>query len=196
MSTIYTNKQFNLPKDMPGLSDLSIESHIGLYEGYVANFNAMTELISELQSGGANQHSISELIRRQSFEFDGMRLHEYYFNQFEDAPTEINMESILAQKLMQQFGSIDIAISMIKSAGMMRGPGWAILYYDKDQDVFHIGFSGEQHQGHFVTLPIIIALDVWEHAYLNDYGTTGKGGYIDAFFANLNWEVIESRMDK
>ncbi len=195
MSTIYTSKKFNLPANMPGLSSESIKSHIGLYEGYVANFNAMTELISNLrQDTDGSQHCIAEIIRRRSFEFDGMRLHEYYFSQLEDSPTEITEDSILAQKLINQFGSIDAVVSQIKEVGMMRGPGWAILYYDKEQDIFHIGFSGEQHQGHFVTLPIIIALDVWEHAYISDYGTAGKSAYIDAFFANLNWNMVESRI--
>jgi Fe-Mn family superoxide dismutase len=76
---------------------------------------------------------------------------------------------------------------------MMRGPGWSILYFDPQNKQFQIGFSGEQHQGHFVTLPIILALDVWEHAYILDYGALGKAKYVDAFFANLNWSVIESR---
>ena len=75
----------------------------------------------------------------------------------------------------------------------MRGPGWAILYYDTVAKQFQAGFVGEQHQGHFATLPIILALDVWEHAFLLDYGALGKTKYIDAFFKNLNWGVVEKR---
>jgi Fe-Mn family superoxide dismutase len=76
---------------------------------------------------------------------------------------------------------------------MMRGPGWALLYWDPVGKQILAGFSGEQHQGHFATLPVILALDVWEHAFLLDYGAQGKGKYIDAFFANLNWAVVEKR---
>ena len=78
----------------------------------------------------------------------------------------------------------------------MRGPGWAILYWDPVGRQFQTGFSGEQHQGHFVTLPIILALDVWEHAYLLDHGALGKGKYLDAFFANLNWSVVAARFER
>ena len=78
----------------------------------------------------------------------------------------------------------------------MRGPGWAILYYDPQAQQFHIGFTGEQHQGHFVTLPIILALDVWEHAYMPDYGTTGKGGYIDAYLSAIHWGVVAKRFER
>ncbi|MEK7107270.1 MAG: Fe-Mn family superoxide dismutase [Patescibacteria group bacterium] len=65
--------------------------------------------------------------------------------------------------------------------------------FDKEADAFLVGFTGEQHQGHFVTLPIILALDVWEHAFILDYGAQGKAKYIDAFFKNLNWDVMEKR---
>ena len=70
------------------------------------------------------------------------------------------------------------------------------MYFDPQSRSFHIGFTGEQHQGHFVTLPILIALDVWEHAFLLDYGAAGKGKYIDAFFKNLNWSVVEKRFSQ
>ena len=84
----------------------------------------------------------------------------------------------------------------MKNVGLMRGPGWALLYFDPEAKIFHMGFSGEQHRGHFVTLPVILALDVWEHAYILDCGAQGKGKYIDAFFKNLNWGVMEKRFDK
>ena len=77
----------------------------------------------------------------------------------------------------------------------MRGPGWALLYWDKTAGTFLAGFSGEQHQGHFVGLPIVIALDVWEHAFILDHGALGKGKYIDAFWKNLNWSVVEKRFE-
>ncbi len=76
---------------------------------------------------------------------------------------------------------------------MMRGPGWSIVYFNPEVQAFHMGFVGEQHQGHFATLPIVLALDVWEHAFLLDYGASGKAKYIDAFFKNINWSVVEKR---
>jgi len=84
-------------------------------------------------------------------------------------------------------------VPYLKAIAMMRGPGWAILYWDPSAKQFLAGFSGEQHQGHFVALPVILALDVWEHAYLLDYGAGGKEKYVDAFFKNLSWSVLEER---
>ena len=98
-----------------------------------------------------------------------------------------------AKALAKDAGSAEVAIKAVKAAGSMRGPGWALLYYDPQAKAFLVGFTGEQHQGHFATLPIILALDVWEHAFILDYGAQGKGKYIDAFFKNLNWDVIEKR---
>jgi Fe-Mn family superoxide dismutase len=193
MTHQYTAKTFTIP-ETPGLSKEGIDAHIGLYNGYVANFNAQTTLIETLsQDTKDNTHTLAEILRRRSFEFDGMRLHEYYFSQIEGESAPLVPESPLAIALTAQFGSVEACLAMIKTAANLRGPGWSILYYDPQVGQFHIGFTGEQHQGHFSTLPIIFALDVWEHAYLPDYGTTGKGGYIDAYLANVNWEVVAQR---
>lgn len=191
----YTEKTFTLPP-LEGISKESVDAHLGLYVGYVKNFNAINAEIAEyLKDSEKNAHAISELMRRKSFEWGGMRLHELYFSQWEHGSTQLTTDSTLAHALNQQFGTIENAIAQIKQVGMMRGPGWALLYFDPQAKQFHIGFSGEQHQGHFVALPIILALDVWEHAYLLDYGTQGKAKYIDAFFKNLNWEALEKRFE-
>ncbi len=190
---MYEEKRFNIP-ELVGISTKSVEEHIGLYAGYVKNFNKITSDIQDLMHDSEkNAHAISELVRRQSFEFDGMRLHEYYFQQFEGGASPLLSDSVLVGAVKEKWGS-EIT-NLIKNVGSMRGPGWAILYYDAYGQTLHVGFSGEQHQGHFVTLPIVLALDVWEHAYLLDHGAQGKGKYIDAFFKNLNWSVIEKRFN-
>ncbi len=189
----YEVQTFNLPK-LEGISEKSVEAHLGLYVGYVKNFNGMTELLQDLaKDAEKNMHALAELIRRRSFEFGGMRLHEHYFAQWEGGATALDKTSELGKAVLAQYGSIESLVMQLTHVGNMRGPGWSILYFDPQSQSFHIGFTGEQHNGHFVTLPIIIALDIWEHAFLLDYGTTGKGKYIDAFFKNLNWSVIEKR---
>lgn len=189
----YEIKTFNLPA-LEGISAKSVEEHLGLYAGYVKNFNAITALTAELaKDSEKNSHAIAELTRRRSFEFGGMRLHENYFAQWEGGAKVLAASGPLAAALAKDFGSVESAIAMVKEVAKMRGPGWSILYFDPVGKTFQIGFTGEQHQGHFVTLPIILALDVWEHAFILDYGAQGKGKYIDAFFKNLNWDVMEKR---
>jgi Fe-Mn family superoxide dismutase len=190
----YDTKTFSLPA-LEGISAKSIEEHLGLYAGYVKNFNGITQAIEDAFSDvEKNAHAISELMRRRSFEFDGMRLHEIYFTQFEGGATELS-EGSLREALATQFGSVDMAVMHVRQTGMMRGPGWSLLYFDPEANAFHVGFAGEQHQGHFATLPIILALDVWEHAFILDYGAQGKKSYIDAFFKNLNWGVMQQRYE-
>lgn len=192
---MYEAKKFMLPK-LDGISDKSIEEHIGLYEGYVKNLNAISALLPEYaKDSEKHAHALSELIRRRSFEFDGMRLHEYYFSQFEHGASAVPTSGPLFDAIAKEYHKPEYLIEMMKAIAKMRGPGWAILYWDPEGKQFLTGFAGEQHQGHFVTLPIILALDVWEHAFLLDYGAQGKGKYIDAFFNNLNWGVIEKRFE-
>ncbi len=189
----YTPKTFTIPT-LDGISAKSIEEHLGLYQGYVKNFNDISVQIADLATtdSGKYAHAISELVRRRSFEFDGMRLHELYFAQFEGGSTPITAGSPLEKALTAAYAPFTLE-KVMKMIGSMRGPGWAMLYFDPEAKELLTGFSGEQHQGHFATLPIILALDVWEHAYLLDYGALGKGKYLDAFFKNLNWSVIEKR---
>jgi|SRR3989338_3760981 len=200
----YKAQTFNLPK-LEGISEESVKQHISLYEGYVKNFNSMTSQLVELlkdsdpaaaAGAGKNVHPIAELVRRRAFEFDGMRLHEYYFEQLVGGGKPISSGGRLTKALESEYDRVGGFEKFIKQVAATRGPGWAILYYDAKAKELNTGFVGEQHQGHFVTLPIILALDVWEHAYILDYGTLGRGKYVEAFFKNLNWGVIEKRFDE
>jgi Fe-Mn family superoxide dismutase len=189
----YEARKFTIPK-LDGISEESVKQHIGLYEGYVKNFNAISaKLVEYAADTEKNAHALSELIRRKSFEFDGMRLHEYYFEQFEGGAKELSKDSSLGKVFEKEYKTY--FTEYFKAIGNMRGPGWAMLYFDPAAKEFQAGFAGEQHQGHFVTLPIVLAMDVWEHCFILDYGAAGKGKYLDAFFKNLNWSVIERRFE-
>ncbi len=190
---IYQEKKFTIPQ-LEGISKESLEQHLALYGGYVKNFNAMSGLLMDYaKEAEKNTHALAELIRRRSFEFDGMRLHELYFAQFEGGAHAFDPKSALAKKIEVEYHKFEYFLGMFHMIALMRGPGWAILYWDPEVKEFLTGFSGEQHQGHFVTLPVLLALDVWEHAFLLDYGAMGKAKYVDAFFKNLNWGLIEKR---
>lgn len=192
LSMNYEAKTFNFP-ELDGISKKTMDEHIGLYQGYVKNFNAISALMPEYARDEKNTHALHELIRRRSFEFGGMRLHELYFPQLEGGAQALDTNGGLAKALEKDYQKAEHVIPYMKAIGSMRGPGWAILYWDPSAKQFLAGFSGEQHLGHFVTLPIVLALDVWEHAFILDYGAQGKGKYIDAFFKNLNWGVVEKR---
>src|SRR3989344_5564118 len=166
---MYEEKKFDVP-ELDGISKKSVEEHLGLYSGYVKNFNAISSLLMEYaKDSEKHAHALSELIRRRSFEFGGMRLHELYFPQFEGGPAPLPTSGAFTDAIAKDYHKPEWLIEMLKAIAKMRGPGWAILYWDPEGKQFLTGFSGEQHQGHFVTLPIILALDVWEHSYILDY---------------------------
>ena len=189
----YEEKKFNLPT-LEGLSQESVDQHLVLYAGYVKNFNAISSAMPEYaKDPEKNSHALSELIRRRSFEFDGMRLHELYFAQLEGGTTPLQPDGLLAKQFEKEYHKPEYFLEYFKMIASVRGPGWAILYWDAQAQQFLAGFVGEQHQGHFATLPILLALDVWEHAYILDHGASGRSKYIDAFLKNLNWSVVEAR---
>src|SRR6185503_15804672 len=126
----YEAKKFNLPS-LEGISDESVKQHLALYEGYVKNFNAISAKLPEYaKDSEKHAHALSELIRRRSFEFDGMRLHEIYFAQFEGGAQSLNADSKLASQFAKEYMKVEHFEPYFKAIGNMRGPGWAILYWD------------------------------------------------------------------
>lgn len=187
----YNEQSFNLP-ELRGLSARQIEAHLKLYAGYVKNTNAMLSLIDELK-GDAEKNAIAlaEIKRRFGFEFNGMRLHELYFEALGGDGT-MN-EATLRGALAEQWGSFDAWLAEFKAIGLMRGIGWALVTYDTKAKAFHNVWVSDHELGHLGGLPILLAMDVWEHAFLLDYVPAERGKYIQAFFDNLRWDTVDAR---
>lgn len=187
----FTQKEFNLG-ELKGISAKNVEEHLKLYAGYVKNTNMIIEELGKLWMDGPekNQYVMSELTRRFSFEYNGMRNHEVYFASLSGGAKELNNESELVKKLTTSYGSMETFLSVFKMCAMARGVGWAVLWYDKKDDRLLISWVDEQHLGQLNGCEMILALDMWEHAYIYDYPTSEKKEYVEAFFENLNWEVI------
>ena len=192
----FTERKFDLPK-LTGISENTITEHLKLYAGYVKHANLIIDKINTLSSDiDTNSYTIGELQRRFGFEFDGMRNHEYYFEQLEGGAKEIDSDSELAKKITENFGAFESWATRFKTLAMTRGIGWAILYYDPETDRLLNAWIDEQHLGHLTSLKVILALDMWEHSYMLDYVPSEKKKYIDAFFANLNWQCVTGRFSK
>jgi Fe-Mn family superoxide dismutase len=192
----YTARTFNLP-ELKGLSQKQIEVHLALYEGYVKHTNLIMEKIAKLKAEDAegNAYLINELRRRLGFEFDGMRMHEYYFEQFEGEKGG-NPESALAKAAAEKYGGGEAFIAHIKEVAGTRGIGWTIVYYDPTGKTLHTAWVDDHQLGQLAGLPIILALDMWEHAYMVDYVPADKKSYVEAFLDNVNWAMIEERFAK
>ncbi|OGG59605.1 hypothetical protein A3C89_00085 [Candidatus Kaiserbacteria bacterium RIFCSPHIGHO2_02_FULL_50_50] len=191
----YTAKTFALPA-LSGISPEQVAVHLKLYEGYVAHTNKIATLLAASRDGSAplDAYAEAELRRRFAFEFCGMRLHEYYFEQFENGAKELSTTSRLAQHATKKYGSVDAFTAHIKTVAGTRGIGWVVITYDKVLDTLHTTFVADHELGNLAGLPVILALDLWEHAYMVDRVPAQKLEYVDAFFTNLNWDVIEKRL--
>jgi superoxide dismutase, Fe-Mn family len=187
----FEEMKFNIG-ELKGISPKNIEEHLKLYAGYVKNSNLILEKIAEYkQDSEKNAYVLGELQRRFGFEFNGMRNHEYYFRSLEGGPTPVPVGGKLAKAAMEFWPNYESWLAEFKAIAMTRGIGWAMLYYDPETKRLLNAWVDEQHLGQLATCKIILALDMWEHAYVYDYPTSEKKKYIDAFFENLNWEVVE-----
>jgi len=187
----FIETKFTIPT-LKGISAKTIEEHLKLYAGYVKNSNVILEKINELANETEkNAYALGELQRRFGFEFDGMRNHEYYFKSFEGGANNLAEKSALKSAVEKEWGAWDFWLDRFKSIALTRGIGWVILYYDKKTDRLLNTWVDEQHLGHLTGLSPVLALDMWEHSFVADYQPSGKKHYIEDFFANLNWEVIE-----
>ena len=192
----YAARTFDLP-ELKGLSPKQIEVHLALYQGYVKHGNLIMEKIAAYKEADAegNAYAINEMRRRLGFEFDGMRMHEYYFEQFEGAKGG-SPDSALAKAASERYGSGEQFIAHIKEVASTRGIGWTVVYYDPVGTTLHTAWVDDHQLGQLAGLPVILALDMWEHAYMVDYVPAEKGGYVSAFLDNVNWTVIEQRFSE
>ncbi len=189
----FVERKFSIG-ELNGISMRTIEEHLKLYAGYVKSSNTILKKVDELSVDlENNSYTIGELQRRFGFEFDGMRNHEFYFEQFEGGASGLTSDSPLKTELTHVFGSFDTWLVRFKNLAMTRGPGWAMLYFDPITRQLVQTWVDEQHLGQLTGLQVILALDMWEHSFMLDYVPSEKKKYIEAFFANLNWKTVDAR---
>jgi Fe-Mn family superoxide dismutase len=190
----YQAKTFTFP-EVPGLSAEQLELHIGLYEGYVKHVNKLLNEVHHFASLGEDHtYASQELRRRFGFEWNGMRLHELYFEVLEGGAQVLNAETKLFRAIQAQFGGLVQWFEEF-SAVTARGPGWAILNYDPVSKQFFHTWVGDHELGQLATLPALLVVDHWEHAFMKDYKPSEKGQYVQAYLSAINWDVVAKRFD-
>ncbi|MBE7515712.1 MAG: superoxide dismutase [Chloracidobacterium sp.] len=197
-TTTYTAKTFDL-SDLTGISNETLAMHFKLYEGYVANTNTYNQRIADLIGGGqldATQvAAFSELKRRFGFEYNGMVLHEYYFGNMQKHGTgDAAKDSAFYAAAEKSFGSYDVWKADFNATGKMRGVGWATVYQDPASGAISNHWIDLHETGNVAGFKPILVMDVWEHAWIKDYAPADRPKYIEAFFANINWDVVNSRI--
>jgi len=196
VSKVYKPRQFNL-SGLSGISDQTLEMHFKLYEGYVANTNTLNEKIGSLIGGGSisDMTTYSELTRRLGFEYNGMVLHEYYFeNMKKGGNVDPEKQSNFYKAAEKSFGSYDIWKTDFVGVGKMRGVGWAICYQDPNSGLLSNHWITLHEVGNVAGFTPVLVMDVWEHAFLLDYKPADRPKYIEAFFSNIDWNAVDKRL--
>jgi Fe-Mn family superoxide dismutase len=190
---MYETKTFMIGA-LAGISARTIEEHLKLYAGYVKHVNLIHEKITELKADSdKNAYALAEVQRRLGFEFGGMKNHEAYFTQFEGGAKEVP-EGAFADMVNAQWGTFEAFLAQAKATAMTRGIGWMMVYFDATVEKLIMTWVDEQHIGQLPDVTIVLALDMWEHSYMLDYVPSQKKDYVEAFFKNLNWEVVANRV--
>ncbi|PWI57227.1 superoxide dismutase [Sulfoacidibacillus thermotolerans] len=175
---------------LDGISARTMKEHYKLYEGYVNKANETRAKLDQIDlvKGNATYSEIRALKRGESYALDGAKLHELYFAELGGKG---KAEGDVIKRIHSQYGSYDRFLAEFRGSGLS-GRGWAVLAFDPEQDELFIYITDDQHNGHVIQSIPILPMDVFEHAYYIDYGTS-RGEYIDAFFRNLDWTVVNQR---
>jgi len=189
----YAAKDYSKLMGTPGFSDALLKNHFTLYQGYVTNTNKILDSLGQmLKEAKTGLPEFAELRRRLGWEFDGMRLHELYFENL-GGKAPLDGAGKLAGKLAEDFGGFEAWQKDFKAVGAMRGIGWAVLCQDPDNGRLIDFWITEHDGGHMAGGRPILIMDVFEHAYMIDYGLR-KADYIEAFFRSADWKAAESRL--
>ena len=189
----YEPKDYSKLLGMVGFSDDLLKMHFTLYQGYVKNVNLiMDEMAAFDLAGQSRSFDYGAVKRRCGWEYDGMRLHELFFGNL-GGKGDVSQGRDVMTALSNQFGSYEAWLKDFISTGMIRGIGWVILCRDNNTGkLFNIWVS-EHDVGHLANAALLLVMDVWEHAYITEYGLN-REKYIQAFFSNVDWSVVNTRL--
>lgn len=193
----YEQKNFDSLLGIKGLSDTLLKNHFTLYAGYVTNFNKLNDILVAMEKDGKfGVPEYAELNRRLGWEFNGMRLHELYFGNMtkEAADKTTTKDSAFEKALVKEFGSYEMWDKDFRAMAAMRGIGWIVLYYDAQSGRLFNVWVNEHDVGHFAGAVPLLVMDVFEHAYITDYGIK-RADYINVFMESINWKEVEKRLE-
>ncbi len=191
---VFAAKNFDILLGVNGLSENMLKNHFTLYQGYVTNVNKLRDALAlMLKDGKAGLPEFAELKRRFGWEFNGMRLHELYFENLSKSAKPVDMKSKLHKKISEDFGSFENWEKDFRATAGMRGVGWAVLYYDSASKTLFNTWINEHDAGHLAGAVPVLVVDVFEHAFMLDYGTK-RLDYIEAVFKAIDWAVVEKRL--
>lgn len=187
----YEVKNYSDLSGIPGFSETLLKNHFKLYEGYVANVN---KLAVEIRAAEPGTPAFSEMRRRFGWEFNGMRLHELYFENLSKSAGPLEPGSRLAAQITRDFGSWSAWEKDFKALCSLRGVGWAVLFWDgRGRRLFNTWIN--EHDAGVLAggVPVLVG-DLFEHAFITDYGLN-KADYVAAFLKAVDWAESSRRLE-
>jgi Fe-Mn family superoxide dismutase len=179
--------------ELDRISRETIEAHFKLYQGYVAKRNEILAMLADVDLSTANQ-TYSELRALKvelTFAVGGIKNHELYFDHL--GGTGGDPKGGFGDVVVRDFGSVEAWKADLKATGLA-GRGWAWTAYDWDERRLFNYIGDAQNTFPVWNATPLVALDVYEHAYFIDFGTD-RAGYIDAFFDNLDYGVVDALVE-
>lgn len=193
----FKTKDFPRLSRVRGLSEKLVGDHLKLYSGYVSAANALLKKLDELPAGSPEKGALR---RRFAWEYNGMRLHELYFENLAPQSAGADRGAMMRdwaiasfrRRLTEDFGGAGRWEADFRAVGSMRGIGWAMLCVDiSTKRLFNVWID-EHDGGHLAGAAPLLVMDVFEHAYLRDYGLN-RADYIRAFFEAIDWKTVARR---
>ena len=175
-------------------SDAQLKAHFKLYEGYVNKLNEILARLKTADRTSANYSfgGYSELKRREPIAYNGTLLHEFYFDAMGQSQSSGPPASV-KKRIIESYGTWARWLADMKAAASS-AHGWVLLVYDPSDKKLKTNLvHSEHHVGLFANARVILALDLWEHAYVIQFGIK-KPDYLEAFFDSLNWNIVETRL--
>jgi Fe-Mn family superoxide dismutase len=189
----YTAKDYSKLIGLPGFSETLLKNHFTLYQGYVTNTNKVLDILGLMAKDGKTATpEYAELKRRLGWEFNGMRLHELYFENL-GGKAALDPGGKLARRIVEQFGDIESWEKDFRATGAMRGIGWVVLYEDTTNGRLINFWINEHDVSHPAGCAPLLVMDVFEHAFMIDYGLK-RADYIEAFFKAIDWAAVGTRL--
>ena len=177
-------------------SFLSVESRIDHYRIYKSFVQHSNSIIAELEAMRADGRGGSLLyqdrVRRLAFEVNGKTLHELYFENLGQG--SLDVPSRLEQRIEKSFGSMEVWKSDFRHVCASRGEGWGILFDEPQEGRLLNLFINSNHVGQPFNMNPILVLDLWEHAYIRDFGAHGRANFVDKALSIIDFQVVDSRL--
>lgn len=169
-----------------GIDDKLLKIHFQLYEGLVGATNGALKYLHSQNTSNMVQYSAIQ--KEFSLFYNGMRLHELYFGVM--CGDNMNaMDSHLEHDIAKYFGSFQKWKANFIATGTIPGVGFAVLCRDRNSGLLFNTWINEFNIGEIIGADILLVMDMWEHAYIAEFGINLKK-YANVFLSNVNWSVV------